>query len=66
MAMEEGSTNSAIAAALSRMEKALARIEYAARRSSAADPSLKARHDQLKTSVAGALADLDALIAEHR
>lgn len=49
--------------ALSRIEKALARLEAATAHPSHGDEELRARHDRLRGSVAVSLRQLDALLA---
>jgi hypothetical protein len=52
--------------ALDRIEKALARIEAAARQPRPVeDVDLRRRHEALKACVAQSLGDLDALLAER-
>jgi hypothetical protein len=51
--------------AISRIDAALARIERAANVLSDGHHTLKRRHAKLRSDVADALADLDALIAER-
>ncbi|RYG33620.1 MAG: hypothetical protein EON93_09330 [Burkholderiales bacterium] len=52
--------------ALSRIEVALARLERAVSRPPAGDADLRQRHEQLKTTVSQALAELDAVIARQQ
>lgn len=49
--------------ALERIDRALARIEAAARQRPRGDTQLEARHDRLRAVVASTIARLDGLIA---
>ena len=49
--------------ALERIDRALARIEAAARQRPHGDTQLEARHDRLRAVVASTIARLDGLIA---
>lgn len=56
-------TNEAPSDAVDRIDRALTRIEAAARQNQSTRIALRARHDALRHQVGDALAALDALIA---
>ena len=55
-----------INSALSRIEKALARIEATAKQAPAVDAALAARHENLRIAVSRTLEQLDSLIESSR